>query len=124
MKFLILTVMLSFAGISAHADNSSEIVNSTVVTSTLALMQAKYANSCQTPKASDIHWMCTGALMPVSKLTLVPGGCGFAIDITCTGGRASIYGNTKTVIATDASGVRNDVAGLDLGVSFDGIQIN
>jgi hypothetical protein len=108
----------------AHAGNGKEIIESSVVQTTLALMQAKNDNTCVAPTEDSIHWMCTGAIPPVRKLEIMATGCGFAVEIQCGKESASIFGQTALVYAIDGTGVRRDVEKLDLGFAFQSIRIN
>ena len=117
---LIAVLALGFMNI-AKADDTQTILDNTLVKSTYELMTLKNLK-CEPLTEKSIHWMCTGALFPVSKPTLIPSGCGLAVEITCTATSATVYGSKRSVFLQDATGIRNDVEAMDLGISFDSVS--
>lgn len=124
MKFLFLAALVSLTSSFAHAGDSAEILESTVVKSTFALMQAKHGGSCTELKTSNVHWMCTGVIPQTDVLEIFTAGCAFAVKIECPNESGTIFGEVKTVYAVDSSGIRDDIKQIDLGISFTRIDIS
>jgi hypothetical protein len=120
MKFLVLAGILSVTGMSAKADQTTDILQNSIVTNTFALLQSKHNNTCTPTTAQSIHWYCTGMIPSVSKLTLITTGCGFSVDLKCGNETTSLSGRNTYMMAVDQTGVRQDISGADLGLSFDG----
>jgi hypothetical protein len=117
-----LTLFGSFA--YANTDDTQTILESSMVKTTFALMQARHKAKCiPLTTTESVNWMCLGAIPPVTKLSIVSGSCGFRVAIVCGNEQADIFGDTRTVFAVDAKGMRNDIDGINLGISFDEFKI-
>ena len=125
MKNLFVAVSILVTGSIAHAqDSRTAILENSVVKSTYALMQSKHSGACNELNVDRVNFMCMGAIPTVSKLELISSGCGISVVIKCPTESARIFGMERSISAIDASGVRNDVAAIDLGVTFSSIEIS
>ena len=75
------------------ATREDRIIKHPVLQSIEQLMNAKDAGTCLLPEAKDIHWMCTGALQPVTKPRIDSTGCGFMVEVKCPSQTALVYGS-------------------------------
>ena len=126
MKNLILFVIsILLNGTFALAqDSRSEVIENSVVKSTYELMQSKNNGTCDELNVNSVQFMCMGAIPSnITKLQLITSGCGIAVEIKCPTGSARIFGQTKSVSAIDSSGIRQDIKGINLGLTFSSITI-
>lgn len=110
----------SFAGGSSSAglpgprqqsDINSEILNHSVVQGVEKLLNDKYSNQCVLPSTpQDIHWMCLGALPPVTQPEIFPSSCGFELIVTCPGENVYIFGSKTSYQLVVPQGQSNPVA--------------
>lgn len=65
---LLLALTFTF---SAFADDSQKVLDHSMVKSLGEMMIEKHQGQCTLPTtAKDIHWMCMGALHPMTKLQI------------------------------------------------------
>jgi hypothetical protein len=95
MKFA-LVLMLSFSAM-AFADDTTKILESSVVKSLGQLLNEKHQGQCVLPTAaSDIRWMCMGALAPITIPQITVSRCAFVVEITCPTEKAVIFGDRSS----------------------------
>ncbi len=126
MKNLILVVIsILLNGTFALAqDSRTEVIENSVVKSTYELMQSKNNGTCDELNVNSVHFMCMGAIPSnITKLELISSGCGIAVEIKCPTGSARIFGETRSISAIDSSGIRQDIKGINLGLTFSSITI-
>ena len=119
-----------FAGGSSSAgagqpqrDIPMEILNHSVVVSLEKLMNEKYSNQCVVPSTEkDIHWMCLGALPPVTQPTIYPNSCGFVMTIVCPGETATVFGQTVSYSLLSPAGQRNTVTPTETHITIETVQ--
>lgn len=124
MKNLFLITFLLVAGSIGHAkDNSAEILENSIITSTLELMQSKHDGMCEDLSEKNISYMCGGLDLPTNKLELEKKSCGIKVEIICPTEKAVLFGEEGTVHAVDGTGYRKDIAQLHLGLTFKDLTI-
>jgi hypothetical protein len=122
LKFVLMLSLSILVTSFAHASNEDVIANS-IVQSASAFMQVKHNGACEKLAPESVRWFCTGAIPPIEKLQLMKSGCRVMVKILCPGEEMQIWGSTASVYALDASGARNDIEPIDLGLTFDDMQI-
>ena len=111
------------AGERVQRDIPSEILSHSVLVSLEKLLNDKHGDQCVVPTtAKDIHWMCLGALPPVTQPMIYPNSCGFLMTIECPGETATIFGQTVSYSLLSPAGQRNTVAPTDTRVTIDTVQ--
>lgn len=123
MKFS-LVLMLSFSAM-AFADDTTIILESSVVKSLGQLMNDKHQGQCKLPtEAKDVHWMCMGALHPIKVPQITSSRCGFMVEITCPEEKAMILGDRSSHFVQFPSEMeRIEIKPTGTTISFNSISI-
>lgn len=129
MKLFILFA-LAITGInSANAaapTREQMILQHPVVVAVEKLMNDKDAGQCVLPQESDIRWMCTGAIKPVTKPEINATGCGFAIEVKCPSQTATIYGDETSYFLNQSLDEKHPlkVAPVSGGTNINSVRFN
>jgi hypothetical protein len=120
---LILMGCSTFAKNASLADSGTQdektILTSTVITATGKILNEKHSGQCLMPiEDKDVHWMCLGALRPVSEATIMPSTCGFEVEIVCPGETLKIYGKRVSYFLQMPLGQKTSVKQTEPTISF------